>query len=149
MSDNVKLHPLYSLEYYKLKALFDGDPDFSISPVNDIEHSCTITVKNPNKACILDNYLRFDALKVNIEVKSDVGGEKALARLLDTNPYFSTLAGSDDGLMTAVLMKPECIPVYTDDFFSPSGHTAFTADQLVRDIFGDGFNIQTDFSSLT
>ena len=146
------LHPGYVLEYWRLKAMFDGDPEISIGEqVDNPETPCVITVKTSDKAALLKDLLCLKWLKVDIQTEEVPVGEEALAALLSTNPHFSRLYDSEGQFpFQCVLLNQECIRVFSDDFFSPTGSTAMTAEGLAYELFTteDGtrsINIKTDF----
>ena len=150
--DHPSLHPGFVLEYWRLKAMFEGDPDIVIGEqVDDPEQPCVITVKNSDKAALLKDLLCLKWLKVDIQTAELPVGEEALAALLSTNPHFARLYDSQGQFpFQSVLMKPECVRVFSDDFFSPTGSTAMTAEGLAYELFTteDGtrsINIKTDF----
>lgn len=150
MEINKNAHPGYAMEYWKLVAMFAGDPDFHIGTINDETKSCTIKIKSKAKAELFKQLCKVKYLKINVSVSEDIGKEDELAELFSTNPHFSQLYSPNDNttFMKAVLFKPECLRYFSDESSSPTRHTAILPRDLVQDLFGDDINIQTDLSDV-
>lgn len=138
------LHPGYAYEYYQLKALFENDPDFEIGKIDNENQSCVITTKNAKKAMLFDKLANFKFLDVKVETADIIANENGLGELFESNPLFSHVEEfGPDSHMKAAMFKPECVAFFSDDFFSPTGWSVMTAQDLARRLFDGHINIQT------
>ena len=140
--------------YHKVRAFFEGDPDFDVSDIED--YTFTITVHDIQKYNILKKALTVpkQARRLVMFIDCDVEeteevSEKDLGTLLESNPYFDSVNTEEDTngllpLMRFVLMKPEIIQYYNDRFENPWGVETKTAEQVARELFrGKHCNITT------
>lgn len=149
-SKTPQLHPGYALEYHKLKALFDDDPDFIIGELDDQNKICTVTIKDKEKEDLFTNLINLQYLNIRIAPHEIEPSELSIARLFDTNPHFSRYFSTEveDGLpLKAALFKPECMSYYSDDFSSPTGWTAILPEDLAKELIVGEFNIKTDLAN--
>ena len=152
---NPELHPGYAEEYWRLVAFFEDDPTIEVGECDSKNQSCKIYTADPVKA----EYLRamIDTAFLDVEVicdEEDVEpSEEILAYICKDNPHFSCLYNNKENaedenapMYKAAMFKPDCMHYFSDDMFSPSGHTAITARDLAKSIFyNHGINFQTDF----
>mgnify|MGYP003295365722 CR=1 FL=1 len=144
---DVKLHPAYAMEYWKLRAFFEDDKTMKISALNDATQSCTITVDDVLKKAALESLLKLDGLKVNVVVSGRGISEHTVDYLLKNNPHYDHLEVAEkEGITwgTANMFKAEVMHYFSDDMFSPSSHTAILPYQLARELMGDSINFQTE-----
>lgn len=147
---SLTLHPLWAQEYWKIKAFFEEDPTIEVSEVKTVnnEHSCTITVDDAKKALYLAELINTVELEVRIE--DGFTNNEKIAYICKDNPNFHALTevtDPDTGAIryAALEFEPKCMHWYSDDFFSPTGHTAILPYQLAKDIFYHrGVNFQTN-----
>lgn len=150
MENEINLRPPYVVEYNKLCAFFDGDPTIEIGKLDDKTKSCTIKVSDKKKAQILGDTLTLYHLNFKIVCNDKTrtfNGEEDMAYLLADTPLFSRyMVTKGYPHYQAVMLTPDCVPVDTDNAFSPSGCDAYTPVQLARQLFyGNHINFQTDF----
>lgn len=148
--NSVGIHPGYAMEYYKIKAFFEDDPTFKVSELDDVEKACTITVNDTLKGEILKLVLNTKYLKVNVECEQPgpTGiSENMIDYLCRDNPHYDHMEvfDTEEGftMMKALMFKPEVMHWYSDDMFSPSGHSAILPQTLASQIFYENLNYQT------
>lgn len=142
----LKAHPEYALQYWKLKAFFEDDKTIQISDINDKEKSCTITVEDPLKGMILERVIKPTDLKVNIKYKDILFSEDMIDYLCKDNPHYDHLEVAEDEGVTFIkanMFKADVMHYYSDDMFSPTGHTAILPYQIAKMIFKGDLNFQT------
>ena len=138
-------HPGHIFEYFKLKAFFENDPTIKVGGIDDEHQTCDIFVDDEKKAAILERTLQCKYLKVNVVYNgSKVVCEEDIDYLCKDNPLYKCLMTMEGGNVKALMFAPEVVPVYTDNFFSPTGYDGYLPTTLAQDLFGD-FNCQTDF----
>lgn len=138
-SPAVKVHPPYAMEYWKLHAMFDGDPDIVIGELNDSNKSCSISFASSEKADLFESLIHVEYLNIEYEININTEMSEAnIAKLFSTNPHFSRLMSVEDSPVpyAAVLFKAECMHYFSDDFFSPTGHTAILPETLAVELLG-------------
>lgn len=149
---NVTLHPLYAEEYWKLVAFFKDDPTIEVGEIDAETKTCTIVCDDPLKALYLGSILDTNELKVKVETTGEVIPTcEVVDYVCKDNPHYHELLTNsrketDGTRFEALMFEPDCMHYFSDDFFSPTGHTAITARDLARDIFvNTGLNYQTYF----
>ena len=142
--EELKLHPMYAAEYWKLVAFFEDDPTIKVGPIKQEDKSVTITCEDALKASYLRKILNPIELVVNVECDelNDVC-EEMIDYVCKDNPLYSGLV--ENGLFKACMFKPICTHYFSDDMFSPTGHTAITARDLAKAVLDNKINYQTDF----
>ena len=145
---NPQMHPLYSLEYWKLKAFFEDDETVKVSEINNADKSCKIIVKDLLKKVALENLLATKELTVNIELEGSGISEDMVDYLCKDNPKYDHMESFVDRetgtvMLKALMFKAEPMHYFSDDMFSPTGHTAVLPSQLARDLFTESLNFQT------
>lgn len=150
--NNPTLHPLYAMEYWQLKALFQDDPTITIKDIDAKNKTCYITCSTSRKAELLQAFLNPRQLKVVIDVDHTNTStvEDLFDELMADNPLYAgvvTVEGSDGVRYSANEFKPIVTHFFSDDAFSPTGHTAILPQDLARRLFhGAGLNFQTDLT---
>lgn len=147
---SLEAHPLWAKEYWMIKAFFELDPTIEVSDVREEygSHICTIKTDDPRKAEYLIELLDTEELIIDIDSGIKNTNVK-LGYLCKDNPLFHDVIDviePDTGfaLYTATEFEPMCIHWFSDDFFSPTGHTATLPYLVARRLFsGEGLNIQT------
>lgn len=147
--NDLKLHPLWAQEYWKIKAFFEPDESVLVSDVEEVngEHFCTITVDDPKKGLYLAELIKTYELEVKID--DGLTNNEKIAYICKDNPMFHELVevrdpDTDVVKYAACEFEPVCMHWFSDDFFSPTGHTAALPYQLAKDIFYHrGVNFQT------
>lgn len=145
---NLQMHPLYSLEYWKIKAFFEDDPTIEVSDINNADKSCKITVKDLLKKIALDTLLVTKELNVHVELNGSGVIEDTVDYLCKDNPKYDHMESFVDRetgtvMLKALMFKAESMHYFSDDMFSPTGHTAVLPSQLARDLFTESLNFQT------
>lgn len=145
---NPQMHPLYSLEYWKLKAFFEDDATVRVSEINNTDKSCKIIVKDMLKKVALENLLVTKELTVNIELEGSGISEDMVDYLCKDNSKYDHMESFVDRetetvMLKALMFKAEPMHYFSDDMFSPTGHTAVLPSQLARDLFTESLNFQT------
>lgn len=145
MSKNVKLHPLYAQEYWKIHAFFKDDPTIEVSECDSENKSCEIYVEDPLKAKYLREVIKTNDLKVEIICsEEELSLEEKIDYVCQDNPLYSHFECDDTYKRGALMFAYKPCHWFSDDFFSPTGHTAVMPYQLAKDIFVGGVNFQTD-----
>lgn len=138
-SPAVKIHPPYAMEYWKLRAMFDGDSDIVIGELDNDKQSCSITFASSEKADLFESLIHIEHLNIEcvININTEMS-EANVAKLFSTNPHFSRLVTVADPTFpySAALFKAECMHYFSDDLFSPSGHTAILPETLAVELLG-------------
>ena len=151
LEENFKTHPLWAEEYWKIRAFFEKDNTVKVSDVYTVnnDHYCVISVEDPKKALYIAELIKTFDLEVRIE--DGLSDNEKLAYICENNPIFHELVeviDPESGVVkySALEFEPTCMHWYSDDFFSPTGHTAILPYQLAKEIFnGRGINYQTHF----
>lgn len=140
-------HPGHIFEYYKLKAFFENDPTIRVGEIDDEHQACDIFVDDEKKAALLDRTLQCKYLKVNVIYNgAEVISEEDIDYLCKDNPLYKCLMKMEGDNVKALMFAPVVVPVYTDNFFSPTGYDGYLPTTLAQDLFGE-FNCQIDFRS--
>lgn len=150
MEKPIEAHPMWANEYWMLKAFFEKDPTIEVGDVEQYcgKYTCTIKTEDPRKAEYLREFIDTKELIVNISdgVKNN---NAKIGYLLKDNPLFHDVIDVIDpdtktALYSATEFEPICIHWFSDDFFSPTGHTATVPAELAKKLFsGIGLNFQT------
>lgn len=147
MPNEANLHPMWAEEYWKLKTFFENDPTVKVGDV--VAKRCTITFNNSQKADYFKQLINLHELSVDVRYEAaDISNNEKLAYVCDSNSLYHDYIKKemDDGkpIFEAVEFEPVCTHWFSDDMFSPSGHTAILPWQLAKDLFGgNGINFQT------
>ena len=146
---SLETHPQYALEYWQIKAFFEGDETIQISEIDNKTKSCTITVNDLFKEVALEALIKTKDLKVNIILEGDGISENMMDYLLKDNPHYDHLEVFKDEesgieMMKALMFKAEVMHYFSDDMFSPTSHTAILPYQLARELFYENLNYQTE-----
>ena len=140
-------HPGFVFEYFKLKAFFENDPTIKVGELDNENQCCDIVTDDEKKARILDQALKCKYLKVRVLYDgSDEISEADIDYLCKDNALYKGMLQMEGGNIKALMFAPVVVPVYTDNFFSPTGYDAYLPTTLAQDLLGD-FNCQTEFRS--
>lgn len=152
MEGKLNAHPLWAEEYWKIKTFFEKDSTVVVGDVVKVnnEHYCVIKTNDPKKTLYLAELIKTKELEVTVE--DGLSNDEKMAYLCKDNPIFSRLVEVTDPetgyvKFSAVEFQPECLHWYSDDFFSPTGHTAILPYQLAKELFhGNRINFQTNLT---
>lgn len=140
-NDDNRLPP-YALNYNRLKALFDGDPELTISPLDVKGRSVTISSHNYYKILALSKILRspMEGLKIKLVSETfDSEYARTLEDALKGNPHFESMRVATEAQtgnkILITTFKDETIQYDADNRFVPHGYETTLAETLVKQLF--------------
>lgn len=163
MGKTLKLSPPYVIQYNKVKAYFDGDPDINISALDCDSCSATISTENKLKYIVLRDNLITDYtpndddeqdnskfLKLTVAYTGpDRMTSDELAALMATNPRFAYLFSAKAGPFpfSCVVFKNGVVQYPNDNIFDPHKKATTTMEALTKEIFKSHDFVSTDIVS--
>ena len=143
----VKLSAPWHIFAEKMKKLFEGDKDITVTYTDDNIHMINVLVDSQDKyealVKLLPTMKEFGNVKVLIDV---VPSNKTKTRrelfetLLKDNPVFScifTTKTPDDTEIDYVMFKPKIASYYADNLQNPWGYNSELYENIAREVFED------------
>jgi hypothetical protein len=157
--NNAKLSAPWYTYKAKVEALFEEDPDITVSDIeSDEDGNYTFTVYSSkfSKYTALDKLLITDislgnvSLHINVVYNGEIETESAdlISDLFADNPKFNDVLTTRTplGVSTYAVFNKEVLQYYSDDISDINGNTSTLAAEVSKEIFVDniGVNFCTD-----
>lgn len=148
MSEKMKLSPPWLTFYREVAALFNDDPEVSVS-YDEETTTLKLYVDNAIKAdaisTLLSSEKQFGNVTLNIEVipsNNNETVESLFRHAFSGNPILSeiqTVEGVFTNPISYVVFEPSIVQFWNDNLGDLNGMCTMLPQDIARDVFGDAF----------